>query len=167
MIAIQTITDVNYESRNPANIGKIRIEVKSVVRDPSSRNYYLHIVDSVIYKYNVTVPVYEEQEIQIPVLDEEGNETEEFTTEIQIVQTGTTLEERDGIRVYKENKRYPVSYEKALMLEQAVLAMFPPDESIQGADLRDYITKYGLYILTTQLEEQPTYNVEAENWVLL
>jgi hypothetical protein len=167
MIAIQTITDVNYESRNPANIGKIRIEVKSVVRDPSSRNYYLHIVDSVIYKYNVTVPVYEEQEIQIPVLDEEGNETEEFTTEIQIVQTGTTLEERDGIRVYKENKRYPVSYEKALMLEQAVLAMFPPDESIQGADLRDYITKYGLYILTTQLEEQPTYNVDAENWVLL
>jgi hypothetical protein len=164
MIAIQTTTEINYDSRNPANVGKMRIEVKSVVRDPSSRHYYLHIVDSVIYKYNIIVPVYEEQEIQVPILDEQGNETDGFTTEIQMIQTGTTLEEREGIRVYKENKRYPVSYEKALMLEQAVLIMFPPDESIQGADLRDYITKYGLYVLTTQLEDVPTYNVVPENW---
>jgi hypothetical protein len=167
MIAIQTTTEINYDSRNPANVGKVRIEIKSVLRDPQAKHYYMHIVDSAIYKYDVQVPVFEDQEIEVPVYDEEGNDTGETTTEIQQVQVGTETQERDAIKMIRENKRYPVSYEKALQLEQLVLTVFPPDSSIQGAELRDYITRYGLYILTTQLEEVPTYNVSSENWIIL
>ena len=70
---------------------------------------------------------------------------------------------------YKLNNIAPsiYYYEKALQLEQAVLTMFPPDPSIQGAELRDYITRYGLLILTTQLEEVPTYNVAPQDWELI
>jgi hypothetical protein len=167
MIAIQTTTEINYDSRNPANVGKVRIEIKSVLRDPNTKHYYMHIVDSAIYKYDVQVPVYEEQEIEVPVYDEEGNDTGENTIEIQQVQIGTETQQRDGIRMIRENKKYPVSYDMALQLEQAVLAMFPPDSSIQGAELRDYITRFGLFILTTQLEEIPTYNVQPQNWTIL
>jgi len=98
------------------------------------------------------------------VYDEEGNDTGETAIEIQQVQIGTETQQRDGIRIIRENKRYPVSYAMALQLEQAVLGMFPPDPSIQGAELRDYITRFGLFILTTQLEEVPTYNVQPQNW---
>jgi hypothetical protein len=164
MIAIQTTTEINYDSRNPANTGKVRIEVRGVNRDPQAKHYYMHIIDSAIYKYDIQVPIFEQQEVEVPVYDEEGNETGETTTEMQQVQVGTETQQRDGIRMIRENKRYPVSYDKALQLEQAVLSMFPPDPSIQGAELRDYITKYGLFILTTQLEEVPTYNVSSEDW---
>jgi hypothetical protein len=167
MIAIQTTTEINYDSRNPANIGKVRIEVRGVNRDPLAKFYYMHIIDSAIYKYDIQVPVFEEQEIEVPVYDEEGNDTGETTIETQTVQIGTQTEQRDGIRMIRENKKYPVSYAMALQLEQLVLTMFPPDPSIQGAELRDYITKYGLYILTTQLEEVPTYNVQPQDWIIL
>jgi hypothetical protein len=167
MIAIQTKEEINYDSRNPANVGKVRIEVRGVNRDPLSKFYYMYIIDSAIYKYDVQVPVFEEQEIEVPVLDEEGNETGETTIEIQQVQIGVETQQRDAIKMIRENKKYPVSYNKALQLEQAVLTMFPPDPSIQGAELRDYITRYGLFILTTQLEEVPTYNIAPEDWELI
>lgn len=185
MIAIETTQELNYDSRNPALVGKVRIEIKSVRREPEQRSYFMHIVDSAIYKYNQEVPKYIEQEVEVPLFDEEDNPVyildnegnpvldenenpiQETTTEIQMVQDGTETVEREAIRVIKENKNYPVPYAMALQLEQAVLAMFPPDPSIQGGDLRDYITRYGLYILTTQLEEVPTYNVPSDGWIII
>lgn len=169
MIAIQTKEEIQYESRNPSLLGKVRIEVKSVIRDPETRHYYMHIVDSIIYKYTIQVPVYENQDIQVPVLDDQGQATfidgvEQFTTQTISVQVGTEPLEKEGVRVHKENKKYPITYEMALQLEQIVMANFPPEPAVQGADLRDYITKFGLYILTTQLEATPTYNVEPQNW---
>ncbi len=129
----------------------------------------MEIIDSVIYKYNANIPVYENQIVQVPILDDNGNGTGEFTQQTITIQVGTTTEEREGIRVLKELKgvnSYKVSYEQAYMLEQAVLAYFPPDQSVTGGDLRDYITKYGLYLLTTQFEETPTYDVSANEWVI-
>jgi hypothetical protein len=167
MIAVQTTEEFNYDNRNPSLIGKIRIEVVSVRRDPSSKMYFMHIKDWAIYKYIKEVPVFEEQQIEVPVYDEEGNDTGKTTTEIQTVQIGTDPQEFEGIRLYKENKNYPVSYEEALGLEQAVYHFFPPDENIQGAELRDYITKYGLYLLTTMIDPVPTYNMPPDKWIIL
>jgi hypothetical protein len=170
MIAIETTTEFNYSKRNPSLLGRIRIEVLGVMRNHKLRQYELQIKDWVIYKYDTTVPVFVEQEIEVPVYDEEGNETGETTVEIQQVQNGTEVVQRDGIKPNPDREKmfiYPVPYEQALQLEQAVLAYFPPDPSIQGGDLRDYITKYGLYLLTTQFDEVPTYDIPAENWVIL
>jgi len=170
MIAIETTTEFNYSKRNPSLLGRIRIEVLGVMRNHKLRQYELQIKDWVIYKYDAVVPTYTEQEVQVPLYDENGIETGETTTEIQQVQNGTEVVQKEGIRPNPDREKmfiYPVPYEQALQLEQAVMTYFPPDPSIQGGDLRDYITKYGLYLLTTQFDEVPTYDIPAENWVIL
>jgi hypothetical protein len=161
MIAIQTTQQISYDNRNPAKMGKIRIEIDSVRREPKNRQYVLKIIDWVIYTYEQIVPTYEEQEIETPVLDENGEPTGDVEMTTIMVQNGTTTETKEGMFIYKQNNNYIVSYEKALMLEQYVLANYPTD--LTGAELRDYITKFGLMI-ETQTDPVPTYNVGPENW---
>lgn len=170
MIALETTEEFSYSKRNPALQGKIRIEILGVNRNHKLRQYEMKIQDWVIYKYNVEVPNMIEQEIEVPVYDEEGNDTGETTTEIQLVQDGTVTEEREGIMPNPDRTKpfiYPVSYEQALQLEQAVIQFFPPNPEIQGGDLRDYYTRYGLFLLTTQFDPVPTYDVSNDKWVIV
>jgi len=50
--------------------------------------------------YTIPVPVYEDQDVEVPVLDEEGNETGETTTETQSVLVRTDEEEHTDEFVY-------------------------------------------------------------------